>query len=223
MILLYYFKHKYKNIDLIKVKFMSFNRIFVIVFCFLIPILSYSKSDLGIILDNNLRIREKPNLNSKVIGYLNKGDKVKVIKKASKSLIIKRFYGQWLEIIYKKKKGYVFSSFVNFNNDKSEKFHLFYDKFYKSMKEEGKFYLNRVKYPIIIETVGLEEYSEKEKIKNSKEMKSVSWVGDGTEMPATFTLKNNKIIAFIDYEGTGCAYSWFFKLIRGKWYLRVRF
>jgi len=51
-------------------------RIVLCVICFFIAMMLFSEE--GIVTDNNVRIREKPNLNSKIVGHLNRCDSITI-------------------------------------------------------------------------------------------------------------------------------------------------
>jgi uncharacterized protein YgiM (DUF1202 family) len=76
-----------------------------------------SDKTFGIVNDNNLRIRSEPNTTSEIIGVLNTGDKVKIIRKASNIL-----QAPWYEIrtVNLNTEGYVFGEYLDIYEEEAD-------------------------------------------------------------------------------------------------------
>lgn len=74
---------------------------------------NYETVSYGIIKGDNVRIRSDKNLKSKVIGVLNRNDKVTIIGDSGKEFKIDEHSFLWYNIQYEDKTGWVYGKFVN--------------------------------------------------------------------------------------------------------------
>ncbi len=74
---------------------------------------NYETASYGIIKGDNVRIRSDKNLSSKVVGVLNRNDKVIIIGDSEKEFEIDGQSYLWYNISYKGKTGWVYGKFLN--------------------------------------------------------------------------------------------------------------
>lgn len=76
------------------------------------PLLSLS-SRWGVVTSSYLRMREKPDINSKPVATLWKGYILEIVSKGSDENVVDDKSGYWYQITYGGLQGWVFSSYIN--------------------------------------------------------------------------------------------------------------
>ena len=182
-----------------------------------------------IIIGDNIRLREKPNTSSKVLFSLKKDSNIEIIRVRSKYLLVGKYFGRWAKIKYKNKVGFTLTSFIKSKSLQQEKFHVFFEKFYRIMykgsRKEGAFLINRVNFPLNSKVYGYCDDGSKCLLKRGTIKKGdklnvfMLGAGDGPQLKPEISLaKPKNIKVFIDFESES-SFTWFFKLIKNKWYL----
>lgn len=95
---------------------------------------SQQQSDFdSVCIGNNVNLRAKSSTASTKLGQINSGDRVKVVESGEKEVLVGKYFGNWLKVETEDgQSGYVLSSFVDTPDDKVEKFHIFFERFWEA-------------------------------------------------------------------------------------------
>lgn len=193
----------------------------IIIICLFVLSVDVFSSNFFIVNSDNVNLRENSSINSKIIKVLNKNFKVEVVEKNSENVLIGKYFGSWYKVKYNNIEGYILSSFLDDGN--SEKFHVFYDDFYKKIIERDNKALLKIQYPlefvVLTSNDSNEDVEAKYMVNNDKLQIRDLLNGNGKLSDPQFLLQKDLIVVYFEYVGTSTAFWWYFKNISNKWYL----